>query len=249
LATLPKRVAAIEEQLADHKTAVEKAKADLKSNEAERRKLEADIQTFQQKIVKYRGQSSGVKTNEEYKALMHEVEFAEKEISGCEDKILELMINLETQEKALKAAEAALKTEGAEVEKEKAEARTRTAEDQKLLEELGVKRNELRTPVSDSALAHYDRVLRQPQDGGGRSAGPEMYRVLCSDSSAELGRDQDQRADSDLQLLRAYFYYDPASEPAAPPEAPPKKKSKAAAKNNSSDDAGTTEESEPASAP
>jgi len=40
-------------------------------------------------------------------------------------------------------------------------ARTRTAEDQKLLEGLGTKRNELRTGVGDSALAHYDRVLRQ----------------------------------------------------------------------------------------
>ena len=42
---------------------------------------------------------------------MHEVEFAEKQISGCEDKILELMIGLESEEKALKVAEAELKTE------------------------------------------------------------------------------------------------------------------------------------------
>ena len=87
---------------------MEQAKARVKSNEASRRQNEADIKGFQEKIAKYRSQSSSVKTNDEYRALMHEVEFAEKQISGCEDKILELMIGLEDEEKALKVAEAEL---------------------------------------------------------------------------------------------------------------------------------------------
>src|SRR5438270_9267151 len=161
VAALPKRVAAIEEKLAEHKAAVEKAKARSKSNEAVRRQLEADIKSFQEKIAKYRSQSSSVKTNDEYRALMHEVEFAEKQISGSEDKILELMISLENDEKSLKQAEAELKTEAADVEKEKAEARVRTAEDEKLLAGLKGKRDELRTGVDYSSLAHYDRVMRQ----------------------------------------------------------------------------------------
>ena len=161
VAALPKRVAAIEAHLADDKAAVEKAKTAIKSNEAARRKLETDIQEYQQKIVKYRGQSSSVKTNDEYRALMHEVEFTEKQIAGCEDKILELMISLEGEEKALKAAEAGLKEEAAAVEKEKAEARTRTAEDEKLLAGLGEQRATVRSGVTDSSLAHYDRVMRQ----------------------------------------------------------------------------------------
>src|SRR5260370_393447 len=130
IAALPKRVLSSEEKSHGDKAAVEKAKTAIKTNEAGRRKLEADIQGFQQKIVKYREQSSSVKTNNEYRALMHEVEFAEKQISGCEDKILELMISLEAEEKSLKAAEIDLKAEAAEVEKEKVEARQRTAEDE-----------------------------------------------------------------------------------------------------------------------
>src|SRR5262249_32005523 len=161
VAALPKRVAAIEEKLAEHKAAVEKAKTQIKGNEANRRQFEVDIKGFQEKIVKYRSQSSSVKTNDEYRALMHEVEFAEKQISGCEDKILELMLGMESDEKALKVAEAELKTEAADVEKEKAEARVRTAEDEKLLAGLKEKRAGLRTGVNDSALAHYDRVMRQ----------------------------------------------------------------------------------------
>src|SRR2546423_14830270 len=150
IAALPRRVSAIEEKLADDKAAVEHARTAIKNNEAGRRKQEADIQTFQQQIVKYRGQSSSVKTNDEYRALMHEVEFSEQHISACEDKILELMITLEAEEKALKTAEAALKVETAEVEKEKANARRRTTEDEQLLAELSEKRQQLRPAVSDT---------------------------------------------------------------------------------------------------
>ncbi|HWX53554.1 MAG TPA: C4-type zinc ribbon domain-containing protein [Verrucomicrobiae bacterium] len=224
IAALPKRVAAIEEKLADHKAEIEKAKAAIKSNEASRRKYEADIQGFQQKIVKYREQSSGVKTNDEYRALMHEIEFAEKEIRNCEDKILELMILLETEEKALKTAEAQLKTEAAEVEKEKAEAHTRTAEDEKLLAEFDGKRNQLRSGVNDSALAHYDRVLRQRKSVVVEARGQKCMAcfVMIRPQNWEEIRTNEQIIT--CSSCGRILYYDPANEVIV---APPKKKSKA----------------------
>jgi hypothetical protein len=226
VAALPKRVAAIEEKLADDKAAVERAKAAIKSNEASRRKLEADIQAFQQKIVKYREQSSSVKTNDEYRALMHEVQFAEKEISGCEDKILELMIALEAEEKSLKAAETDLKAEAVAVEKEKAEARTRTAEDETLLAALNQKRGELRSGVGDSALAHYDRVMRQR-----KSAIAEAREQKCLACFVMIRPQTWQELLSNEQIITCgscgrIFYYDPANAPVSEPAEPAKKKSK-----------------------
>jgi uncharacterized protein len=224
VATLPKRVAAIEEKLADDKAAVEHAKAAIKNNEAGRRKLEADIQTAQQKIIKYRAQSSGVKTNEEYRALMNEVEFAEKEISGYEDKILELMIGLEAEEKALKTAEAQMKQETAEIEKEKADVRARTAEDEKLLAELSAKRNQLREGVDDSSLAHYDRVMRQRKSAIAEARGQKCLAcfVMIRPQTWEEIRTNSQIIT--CSSCARIFYYDPANEP--PPEAPPAPKKK-----------------------
>jgi predicted nucleic acid-binding Zn-ribbon protein len=223
VAGLPKRVAAIEEKLAEHKAAVEKAKARIKGNEASRRQMEADIKGFQEKIAKYRSQSSSVKTNDEYRALMHEVEFAEKQISGCEDKILEFMIGLETDEKALKVAEAELKTESADVEKEKAEARVRTAEDEKLLAALGAKRTELRSGVNDSALAHYDRVMRQR-----KSALAEARDQKCMACFVMVRPQTWQEIRTNEQIITCnscgrILYFDPASETAAPEPAKKKK--------------------------
>ena len=133
-------MAAIEEKLAGTKASLEKAKAAVKADEAARRKYETAIQDLQEKISKYRDQSLEVKTNEQYKALLHEIQFAEQEIRANEDKILELMVIAEAREKEVKAAEAELKAEMAEIEKEKIVARERTAEDEKLLTEWNAKR-------------------------------------------------------------------------------------------------------------
>lgn len=224
VAALPRKVAAIEAKLSDDKAAVEKAKAAIKNNESARRKHEADIQSFQQKIIKYREQSSSVKTNDEYRALMHEVEFAEKQISGCEDRILELMISLESDEKSLKTAEADLKQEAADVEKEKAEARTRTAEDEKLLGGLNKQRDALRREVTDSSLAHYDRVMRQR-----KSAIAEARDSKCQACYVMLRPQIWQELKTNEQMITCsscgrILYYDPTHEPPPPPPEPPKKK-------------------------
>jgi len=160
VAALPKRVAVIEEKLAATKAKLEKAKAAAKADEAARKKYETAIQDLQGKISKYRDQSLDVKTNEQYKALMHEIQFAEQDIRANEDKILDLMVNAESRDKDVKAAEAELKAETAEIEKEKAEARLRTAEDEKLLTEWGGKRDKLRTEINPDTLRHYERVMK-----------------------------------------------------------------------------------------
>jgi len=160
IAALPQRVAAIEAKLAGTKATLEKAKAAVKADEGARRKYETAIQDLQGKISKYRDQSLDVKTNEQYKALLHEIQFAEQEIRANEDKILELMVNAEVREKEVKAAEAELKAETAEIEKEKAVARQVTAEDEKQLTEWKGKREKARSGVSSDLLQHYDRVAK-----------------------------------------------------------------------------------------
>src|SRR2546429_254294 len=148
IAALPKRVAAIEEKLAGTKAVLETAKMAVKADEANRRKYETAIKDVQQKISKYRDQSLEVKTNEQYRALMHEIQFAEQDIRANEDKILELMVAAEAREKSVKAAELELKAEMAEIEKEKTEARERTVEDEKQLAEWNAKRDKARAGVS-----------------------------------------------------------------------------------------------------
>ena len=160
VAELPKRVAVIEQKLAGTKAQLEKAQAAVKADEASRRKFETNINDLRGKISKYRDQSLDVKTNEQYKALLHEIQFAEKEIGANEDKILELMVNADSRDKEVKAAQAELKEETAEIEKEKEQARRRTAEDEKLLAEAKSRRDGLRGGVREDLLRQYERVSK-----------------------------------------------------------------------------------------
>ena len=160
VAALPKRTAAIEQKLAGTKAHLEKVRAATKGDEANRKKFEASIKDLQGKISKYRDQSLDVKTNDQYKALLHEIQFAEQEIRLNEDRILEVMVNVDAREKEVKAAEAELKVETAEIEKEKEEARKVTAEDQKKLSEWNAKRDALRKGISEDILRQYERVAK-----------------------------------------------------------------------------------------
>src|SRR5215467_5186085 len=160
ITALPKHVARIEAKLAGSKAKVDSALAAAKADEATRKKHESDIQDQQQKISKYRDQSLNVKTNQEYKALMDEVKFAEQKIATSEDKILELMLAADTRKEVLKKAEAELKADTAQNDREKEEARQRTAADEKELSELSARRNDLRASVTEDVLRHYDRVLK-----------------------------------------------------------------------------------------
>ena len=160
IAELPKRVEAIEQKLAGTKAQLEKAQASVKADEAARRKHETSIQDLRGRISKYRDQSLEVKTNDQYKALLHEIQFAEREIAAAEDKILELMLNTEVREKEVKLAQAELKAETAEIEREKADAHQRTAEDQKQLTEWRAKRDQLRVGIDADLLRHYERVAK-----------------------------------------------------------------------------------------
>jgi uncharacterized protein len=211
IAELPKRVAVIEEKLAGTKAALEKAKATAKADEAAKKKYESAITDLRSKISKYRDQSLEVKTNDQYKALMHEIQFAEQEIGANEDKILELMLNSEAREKQVKAAEAELKEETAEIEREKASARERTAQDEKELAEWNAKRDAARTAVDPDLLRHYDRVSKFRGSGlaevlGERCSGcqvalrPQMYN--------EIRGGKLLYCDSCQRIL----YYDPSKE-------------------------------------
>jgi hypothetical protein len=212
VAALPKRVAAIEEKLAATKAQLEKARAAVKGDEAARKKFESAIQDLQGKISKYRDQSLDVKTNDQYKALMHEIEFSQQEVRTNEDRILDLMVNAEVREKQVKAAEAELKAETAEIEKEKTIAREKTAEDEKLLTDWNQKRAGLLSGVDPDLLRHYERVAKFR--GSGLS---EVRNQKCSACQMMLRPQTYNEVRSGDKVIicescQRVLYFDPATE-------------------------------------
>ncbi len=161
VAALPKHIAAIEKTLEAHLRRLEVDKAALVANQKERKKIEGDIQMNEQKISKLRDQMLGAKTNEQYRAFQHEIEYIEKETRKAEDRILELMTESEALDGNVKNADAALKEEKKLVEGEKATARERTAVNQAQLEQLRGERGEVAAKLPRATLAAYDRIRKK----------------------------------------------------------------------------------------
>lgn len=158
ISALPKQLATLEEKLIWQRARVDQATKTIREEESKRRRMESDLKDMQQKIVKFREQSSSVKTNEQFHALQHEISFAEAEIRRIEDSELESMELSDSLEKQLKAAEQELADNSKVVEIEKESARKATAELKARLTSFEADRAQLRGQIAEGLLANYDRI-------------------------------------------------------------------------------------------
>ena len=114
LAHLPEERKSREKQLADSATRLDTAKTRVKQIEVDKRQLEGEAQLKRDGVARYKTQQLQTRKNEEYTALAHEIEVAEKAISSIEDREIELMEEAER-----------LKPEVAEAEKTHAAEKTK----------------------------------------------------------------------------------------------------------------------------
>lgn len=160
IAALPRRVAAIEAKLTGTQQGLERARAAQAGGQSERRQVDRDIEGLRAKIEKIRGHSGDVKTNQEYRALLDEIAFAEAQISKHEERLLEVMDQADGLDRQVAAAEAELAAQRREVGQEAAAASVRTQADQAERRQLAQQRDQLRSQADEEWLRRFDRVLR-----------------------------------------------------------------------------------------
>ncbi len=156
--SLPKQIQTLQSQLDDFIHTHEERKKRLAANLKERKDLESEIKAIQEKITKHKDQLYQVKTNDQYRAMLKEIEGEEGEIRKIEDQILEKMIESEEIQKHVQEAAARLEGEKARVA---AEIKRLEDERQKDIDErqgLETQRKELAASLSESVLALYERI-------------------------------------------------------------------------------------------
>src|SRR6201994_1232241 len=158
IAALPHNLRSLEEKLQQQKVALEQAEKAVPSEEARRRRLESDRKDQQQKRVKYREQSSSVKTNEQFHALQHEIGFVEAEIRRIEDEELTSMIESEGLESKRAEARKTVAAETKLVEEERARVQAIVEKHKAELAVEEKERAQLRKQINEPLLAQYDRI-------------------------------------------------------------------------------------------
>lgn len=158
IGALPKQLSALEEKLRSQKESLDQAGKALLAEEVKRRRLESDLKDQRQKILKYREQSTSVKTNEQFRALQHEIGFVEEEIRRIEDVELTSMMQSEMLETQRRAAQQELATQERRIEEEKQVLRVDSADKQRELDDRLKERDSLRARADPPLLEEYDRL-------------------------------------------------------------------------------------------
>ena len=164
-AEIPKQKEKFHVQMARLQEELEERRDALKKLQLEQRESERDIELKQAQVVKYDGQLFAIKKNEEYLALLHEIDLLKKQISVQEERMISLMVELddakarfEEDQKRIKTEIETLDTQCREVDAELAEA----IEARLRLEE---ERRPLLEQVEPQLLSKYRRIRKNKTTG------------------------------------------------------------------------------------
>ena len=157
---LPSQIQTLEAQLNDSLHAHEERKRRLAANQKERRDLEGEIQLIREKISKHKDQLYQVKTNEQYRAMLKEIEGEEAKIRKIEDQLLEEMIEAEDLQKHVQDAAARLEGEKARVAAETRRLHALQETDLQEREQLLARRQSLQAALSEAVRDLYERVRK-----------------------------------------------------------------------------------------
>jgi predicted nucleic acid-binding Zn-ribbon protein len=161
---LPSYIAEIEQQLESHQQKLAADQGSLAENKKSHRMLEGEVTALEQKVSRLREQMNEAKTNDQYRAFQHEIEFVEDEVRRAEDRILDKMAEAETLSQGVKRAEEALAIEKKKVAQEVEQTRARVARDEQELIALEQQRKELTSALSPRVLKIYE-TIRKKRDG------------------------------------------------------------------------------------
>ncbi|MEM1058018.1 MAG: C4-type zinc ribbon domain-containing protein [Verrucomicrobiota bacterium] len=135
LERLPRERAALEAQIKADAATLEAHQEAARRIEAERKKLELEVESLEETIGRYKAQQLETRKNEEYQALTHEIETTGGKITALEDRELELMEaydealrDIEKEKEQFKAVEARNRDKIASFEQKEAGLKARAAE-------------------------------------------------------------------------------------------------------------------------
>jgi predicted nucleic acid-binding Zn-ribbon protein len=154
---IPKRKTKLEVQIQRLRAELEERHKKLKDLQLEQRTLEKDIEQVQNQIQKYQQQLLSVKKNEEYQALLHEIETLKKQISLKEERIISLMMEIDEAKVSLAEDEKRIQNEIKGIEKEFSVIDEELAKAVRVRKEKEAQRSPQAALVEPDLLAQYER--------------------------------------------------------------------------------------------
>jgi predicted nucleic acid-binding Zn-ribbon protein len=160
IAEHPARAQALDARLQAARDAVAAVKSRLTAAADRRRAEEKEVASVQTRLAKYKDQLLEVKTNREYTAMLHEIDAAQNDIRGREDRILEIMLESDELNASLKKSEGELKTAEKDVAGERAALDAELATLQSEIGKSTDERKKLIAEIDRRVLSTFETVAR-----------------------------------------------------------------------------------------
>ena len=155
---IPKEISDLDQTLDNERRSVEELDCLVNEGNKQRVLLEGDIESFNDKLSKYKTQLMEVKTNKEYQAMLHEIENTNQEIRTIEDQALEEMMKIEKREQQLGEAKQKLATQESLLSKKRNELESSGLKIQGNIDQLKDERDQLEKQIQDELLQQYKKI-------------------------------------------------------------------------------------------
>ena len=165
--SIPHESAQLDARVAEVKEALSRANARLKELEKQQRHEELILEDKTALLRKYDAQLFSVKTNKEYKAMLAEMDTVKADISSTEDKILELLTDIDYAKEEAKSAEQGSHDEEAACREKKLQLEKEYEEAQRTLKEREQQKQALISGVDEDLYQTYERIRKAKKDGPG----------------------------------------------------------------------------------
>jgi predicted nucleic acid-binding Zn-ribbon protein len=164
-AEIPKRKNRFQEKRQRLDAELQAAEERLRQAQMRIRSLEGDVKQKEESIRKLRGQSQNVKKNEEYRALLMEIENEERQKTQLEEQIIEAMYEVDAAKAALEETRKRVQSEAAQIEEECKKIDEELVKAQKERAEIEQQRAAVAKSIEESILQRYERVRALRTDG------------------------------------------------------------------------------------
>ncbi|MDX9971849.1 MAG: C4-type zinc ribbon domain-containing protein [FCB group bacterium] len=131
----------------------------------EQRGISTEIEQKQTQIDKYQTQLFQIKKNEEYTALLHEIELLKKQIGLKEERIITLMVEVDEAKARLEEDKKRILLEQQELDRQCAEIDAELAEAQKERRGLEEPRATIAKLIDSSLMSQYTRIRASKKTG------------------------------------------------------------------------------------
>jgi len=159
-------------RLAQHEANLKAAEQELKNQQAAIKQLEMDVESQRDKMSKLRQQQQQLKSNDEFRAMEHQIDAVAGEIRKLEDRELVLMEAVEEARRGVAERRKELEAEAAAVEDDVAALSRRLGVIQTELQQLEGQRVGAVVGAESEWLIRYERILERrdkaivPLEGG-----------------------------------------------------------------------------------